>query len=979
MPRKVYLEHVKAEDKLPENQKIWAVDFWKDDTHTATSRYVAEDEIPVIQAVKSQELTDDGFVFPDAGYNTIAKAVLNVHKEATPRTADDITFADGYVDVPEGGYATVTRKDFDPATDDTEFSYDGTDVKLAGEIKDGTVADYATDTDVDDIIPRRGCFPSSYTTRDTVTIAPDYKGWVLVEFESLVPKFDSEFSPIELCAYVSDGQIVTGWLRGWDGCRAALRYDFEFGKSGDTQKPCPATIDDGVFHHNVDLPEDTTIKISKCTMNIDGLDWSVQPIEDPETPYEKHFELDAYVVHELIPYKGAFKFPEEGVQVSYNYSDEIKAIGEHNRDVLTTLATQHDKLILEKDEYPIATGVVMDNCELDMNGSLLYKTDYYANAALLKFTGNNTSIRNGTIAGSNDKDKDQSPPSVPSSSYAVSFAYGTFEEAELSNIVFTNLDNKVFFMGNEQLVAARQYQADKQNPSERIVREDGCVGRKYMFQISKISSGTSRNLWLNGKGFRLHDIQISDEPADVEFKDTAGETLAIHKVIPGDCVEKPTGTEYIYITTWAKQGQEYPFENTAEKVPYPYILDVPSKRLIVYDVTAQFCRSNGIIEPKCNMYMYNCTSSYYGRPRPDSGLDSRANQAFVVSATGYVPTILIENCSFAYDKAQARGFSGSCWKFVVLRSSGKYEIANARYGYGQYLNNGTIYQGYTGGASAPVVNGNADIFFYDSRPYGFGSQEFYPTARTWSRNISTTYADGSEPLQYRPGMMELVGVHGEVKKTTVPADKWNYGGYAPGGTADIWVIGTHITGAICNAPVNGRTGEPSWYKIYCYASEKGGADYINKNISALIGDIYNFETNELFYMNGFTAHDCTYNYDSQARTGGEGGSSGDFTKYNGTFDGCTFNYSNTWYSNSAKTTGTNTTSVTFKDCAFNDGRPDGDAKQAIGDVFLDGSDFTFTNCTYNGTPMTDMSADDVKLAMFTKTNNRRDTYVITVN
>lgn len=942
MARKIFLEHVALGATPEEDLHVGVVKFNSSAAKDEKSSFVSQDEIVSIQYNKEATIVGEGTITPDAGYDCIGSANVTVHSETIIRSADDVVINNGYVDMPLGLYQVEVRKPYFTASYDAVISTDNTDLKIVaatagGKYNGGHVEFEKPISELG--IEQHGVYNAGWTKRDNVTVAADYTGWIICNFRYRRAHWDATFSPRELVVYIDNGQIAFGWVGGLEDAHSSNEWDYKFGEG--VKRPCTATIEDGILKPNVELPrpDETEFWWVKLPINMDA---GTLGNGDAETPITPRFDNECYVVNELIHNADAYT-PADGTNIpSYQYSEEVQAQGEWNMKKLNELIKAHPKLKLAKGCYPMAPGVEVRNCKLDMNGSLFYSTTYRAHNAVVWAMGN-SEVFGGELCGTYDKaDNEEGYAFYEGEAYL----YNSDGDGEYSIIHDMDCHNAWGFGMNTKVVSSPSIASDH-SYMEQSTETDGLwtsytnkidmsrpTGSSSAYNAFKAAWDSGEYRYIKGYGGLGYDSILSDKPFTYRFYDADDNIIAQVEETPRMCVEIPEGTVKFSITQY-----HYLLSGT-DKKRFNTCLMKHKSETVMYNCNIHNNASLGMCGPNCVGYYYNLEFWGQGKPRDNSTQSNRSTVGSCDIEDVQTPYIYFENCSGYNDRNGVFLMDGSyCADLYWCKGSvGCYR------GWETNVYKQTCIPHHMGESTWKMLNIRG-AYLPQNSPYGI-----YAMKTNASRIRSTDIV-----LDGQLGTQTWKWQHVKAINLKYTTNSYKYDTEASMALShEFYYIEPHDGFprlSLINNDINWRTGEKSYLIMDVpYKDGKGG-------VMSPAGVMYNCTMNLGIVPCGYIVGNGKFTVSGATCKLAVSSNDQKADKFAGTYDNCEISVDGTFISVGTYTKyPTNGCTTTYKDCAFT--ITPGSYLYGTNAQFGPDSVVKFENCTLNGVQVT--SAEQMK-------------------
>lgn len=705
--------------------------------------------------------------------------------------------------------------------------------------------------------------------------------------------------------------------------------------------------DEDVVEEDADnITDDISSVIEEDTTNVTEEDQTdIKTEDDADVPIEQENKnIRLLSDNSYVPQEDT----ESSSAPSYQYSDETYDIAEmnslHLNSAIEAAASNEQYIRLETGIYPVIPSIILKDCVLDLNGSILYNVEYQSNQPLIVLSGENSCVKNGEIVGSYDRADDESGYAFWESEALIATDAYHYTKASVENC---NLHNcwgyAIRTTGGVDYRCPTSYIKDK---SAEII-DNETTAWTISCDVSNANGKTLKELidhiydykYIVAYGGYGYSYIISDSKIKYSFYDKNGDLISECYEVPRIPVEIPDGMVKFTITTYdvnsSIKGVESEFRD--------YFFGVCNYKPESFTISNCKIHNNsslGCANFDGNTYIYDTEFYEQGKPRHSATMTKRNTIGAIDIEDVQTPYLYMENCDAHNDRC--------------LLMDGSYEAklqhcigrVSAYRGWNLDVSD---HVGYVGHSNVSVmkwiyVNG---LYVNDSHVYS----TIVNPARIVSNNITSPICNA---LQYYNGFVCHMNY-------TTNTYKWNNTDSAPNGT----LYGDDLTSTprlqLATVEKNPYTGVQTNLKLIFNMADGRGNVHGSLPVS---GDCYYITSNTPVLPNGHVINRSTFNI-CDLKTYNGPTSALTIAAFSGGYNECEFTLKNyPFFRSTAKVAGSNPVIVTFEQCNFH----------IIGTTLFDykfpaGSIVTFINCELNGDSMIDLSIENVNNLIFSNSDN----------
>lgn len=561
-----------------------------------------------------------------------------------------------------------------------------------------------------------------------------------------------------------------------------------------------------------------------------------------------------------------------------------EADAQANSDAITAAIAEHKHVVLQRGDYPVKPGIVVESGKLDMNGARFYTVDYKSETPLVYLKGESPEICNGELEGSYDLADNEE-------------GYSFFEKECL--IRPEGVNNA--YIHHMDLHNNWGYCIQPGEIWERILVDSatlkaGINDKKYTTEAIPIPDGYGFVAAGAGLGY---DYITSVSPIIYEFYDDGGAKILQGSGIPRKRHMIPGGAVSVKITTHT---------NTDGINPYYVYFTNYEETLVVSDCNFHNFHSLGMANMPGPTTVTRCSFIEAGKPRSEVYGTFRGTTGGIDIEDIQTPELIMSDC-WGRDCGKLLMFGG--YKAVVTNCIG-----------------GSI--GIYRGWQCDITNCNIPELYMLYNPCRVSTNGVHadmvniaPELAKYVRgNISTNYLSGGVNISPCLDSFDRF----TVKLANVTVDNQ-----------------ANLSGKL-NGRIEGAGG--TGFKIKGFSSEPGSRIEIDSTVLPaangnyygafqVTGDTYGLVSNAPFFPNGWTIHDSVFNIGALMTAYGFA----DVT-YSGGFKNCVFNLTGGAFFRLFAKSPAEPVELTFEGCTINNAN-----YYLFNFVPFAGSKITFKNCT----------------------------------
>lgn len=595
----------------------------------------------------------------------------------------------------------------------------------------------------------------------------------------------------------------------------------------------------------------------------------------------------------------------DGSYPSYAYPQEIIDKGKENSRLLQAridecAANGGGIVKLDTGEYPLYPGVDVNNCTLDLNGSIIYTVSRQHVGPLLTMSGENPAIINGEISGSYD-----TPYEVDSTLFEkesliapkeYQYHYGLIQNLDLHNCWGYALsgsggvDNWIL---TTYIDAAVYDGKDERGYHQHIVTFDS-LDKKWTGSVREFASAFKDRKYVVCTGGYGYVRIISDAKIRYRFYDKDGELIHTTEELPLIPVKKPDNATKFDVTVYGKYSK-YPNVNSEFQHFRLCLCDYPPMMLTVRGCTIHNNSSLGSAGGSGYLMFYDIDSYENYKLRHSAEDNPRGKYG----TTGFLdiediatPFLYMENCHSHDEKCLAMD-GAYISQFVNCSGS-----TQAYRGWTMDVKN---HVGRVGALTENVIK-EVNIVNADMRnAVGLNANKINP-------RMTTTKDITSGIFDYMPYYDDFK-CYANYSNTTY---RWDQDDMAPNGS--LFVNGAETDGfrlQLKVADVNPYTGKKSNFVYRQTLAEGVGTN--GGTFMTVVGDCYNIDSNVMFCPNGYNFTNCKFELRDDAAIYASNSESA-VNKSSGTYTDCVFDCYVVPYRFRNTIIVTNQINLTFNNC-----------------------------------------------------------------
>lgn len=558
-----------------------------------------------------------------------------------------------------------------------------------------------------------------------------------------------------------------------------------------------------------------------------------------------------------------------------------EADAQANSEAITAAIAEHKHVVLQRGDYPVKPGIVVESGKLDMNGARFHTVDYKSGTPLVYLRGESPEICNGELEGSYDLADNEA-------------GYSFFEKECLicpegvndAYIHHMDLHNNWGYCISPGEVAEKVYINSGTAPS-------GVNDKKYFSDAISIPEGYKFITAAGGVGY---NYIISVSPVAYYFYDANGAKILEAYGIPRKRHFIPAGAATVKILTHT---------NTDAVIPYNAYFTNYEETLVVSDCYFHNFHSLGMANMPGPTTVTRCSFVEGGKPRSDVYSTLRATVGGIDIEDIQTPELIMSDC-WSRDSGKLLMFGG--YKCVISNCTGG-SIGVYR-GWECDITNCNVAELYTMGSPCRISTNGVHADTINIKP---------GNVKDVRGNISTNklISDASHLECFDNFTVKMSDVTSDVQG--VLSGKLNGRIEGAGGTG---------------FKIKGFSSEPgSRIEIDETLIPAANGNYYGT--FKVTGDTYGLVSNAPFWPNGHTIHDSTFDIGAQMSAYGFA----DVT-YSGGFKNCVFNLTGGTFFRLFAKSPAEPVELTFEGCTINNAN-----YYLFNFIPFAGSKITFKNCT----------------------------------